>query len=134
LPNPSSAVFNYDGPIPLPPGGVTSGQACQRAVVPVNSAANLDSLATIPLRTTNPPQAVTLEVEAASGANPVFFTCDGLTTASAVGCLQVPVAPAFIRIPVPALLKIAGASGGISLFSVAGANVAVFYEWTAPSL
>lgn len=125
MPNPGSAVYTIDLPLPLPPPGVTTGQAHQRAIA--GAAATLHSLAPIPLRTTNPPVAATLEVESASGANVVFFTCDGLTTPTAVGCLQVPVAPQAVRIPLADGLR---AGAGIQLYSPAGANVAVFYEWS----
>ena len=133
-PIPGSAVYALDLPLPLPPTGITTGMAHQRAIVPAASAATLASLLSgtvIPLGRTNPPIAVTLEVESASGSNPVFFTCDGLTTASAAGCLQVPIAPQAVRIPFAAGLKTA--SGGISLYSTAGANVAVFFEWERDS-
>lgn len=138
-PNPGSATYTIDLPLPMPPSTLAAGRAHQRAIVPVNTAADLATLmagGVIPLGTMNPPIAVTLQVEAASGANPVFYTADGLTVAAAGnGSLQVPIAPATVRVPCRSLLAGFGASGAtISLFSVGGANVACFYEWERENL
>lgn len=135
VPTPGSAVFVQSRDIVSPPTDGAGNTADMHArVVPTNAGSKtleewlIDGgfVGGVPFRTTNPPCAITLEVE--SGATGKVWACLG-GTASATRGKQVPVAPAVLRIPWREgirndLISLIGDQGG-------GTAVQVFFEWLA---
>lgn len=133
VPTPGSSVFVQSRDLVLPPKNDAGNYvAMHYQVVPTN--ADPASLETwmiaagytdgIPLRATNPPSAVTFQIE--SGATGKVWVALIANADSSLG-LQIPVAPAVMRIPGREflrndLLSLIGDQGG-------GTAVQVFFEW-----
>lgn len=122
---PKMSTYTVGREIPTPPKTSGSATAAHVRGTVTNAAQSLNTIATVPLRTTNPPDAVTIQVEAASTGN-VFVTVDATSTPSTTLGLQVPVAPQFIRIPFKDGIR----NDTIKLISsVASTPCQFYFEW-----
>lgn len=126
---PKMSVYSVDREVPTPPKTSGSATAAHVRGTVTNAAQSLNTIAAVPQRTTNPPHAVTIQVEAAAVGN-VFVTVDATSTPSATLGLQVPVAPQFLRIP----YRDGILNDTIKLISTQASTACQFYyEWMQSS-